>query len=294
VEVNCATLRGDAAMSALFGHRKGAFTGASADRDGLLKAADQGVLFLDEVAELGLDEQAMLLRAVEEKRFLPMGADREASSDFQLFCGTNRDLAAEVAAGRFRDDLLARIDLWTFRMPGLAERREDIEPNLRYELERHAERSGQRVTFNREGLERFLAFASSPEALWRGNFRDLSAAVTRMATLAPGGRINAAVVDEEIARLQAAWAPAASPGQADRADIAEMVDAETLAGMDLFDQLQLAQVIQVCRQASSLSEAGRRLFQASRRRKKSANDADRLRKYLARHGLTWQQVIGGA
>ena len=111
VEVNCATLRGDAAMSALFGHRKGAFTGATTDRPGLLRAADGGILFLDEIGELGPDEQAMLLRALEEKRFLPLGADSEATSDFQLISGTNRDLGASVDAGEFREDLLARINL---------------------------------------------------------------------------------------------------------------------------------------------------------------------------------------
>src|SRR5262249_21144841 len=88
VDVNCATLRGDAAMSTLFGHRKGAFTGAVQDRPGLLRAADGGLLFLDEIGELGLDEQAMLLRAVEEKRFLPVGADKEVASDFRLIAGT--------------------------------------------------------------------------------------------------------------------------------------------------------------------------------------------------------------
>jgi transcriptional regulatory protein RtcR len=124
VEVNCATLRGDAA---LFGHVKGAFTGALQDRPGLLKAADGGVLFLDEIGELGLDEQAMLSRAVEEKRFLPMGSDREAQSEFQLIAGSNRDLQAAADSGSFRDDLLARIDLWSFRLPGLRERREDID-----------------------------------------------------------------------------------------------------------------------------------------------------------------------
>ena len=84
VEVNCATIRGDGAMSALFGHVKGAFTGAAKDRKGLLRAAHGGLLFLDEIGELGLDEQAMLLRAIEEKRFLPVGTDSEASSDFML------------------------------------------------------------------------------------------------------------------------------------------------------------------------------------------------------------------
>ncbi len=82
VEVNCATLKGDGAMSALFGHKKGSFTGASADRPGLLRSADSGMLFLDEIGELGLDEQAMILRAIEDKRFLPVGADSEASSRF--------------------------------------------------------------------------------------------------------------------------------------------------------------------------------------------------------------------
>jgi transcriptional regulatory protein RtcR len=114
VEVNCATVRGDAAMSALFGHVKGAFTGAQKDRPGLLRAADKGVLFLDEVGELGLDEQAMLLRALEEKTFLPLGLDEEAHSDFQVIAGTNRDLFAAVREGKFREDLLARINLWTF------------------------------------------------------------------------------------------------------------------------------------------------------------------------------------
>src|SRR6266478_5347113 len=100
IEVNCATIRGDAAMSALFGHVKGAFTGAVNSRPGLLRAADGGVLFLDEIGELGADEQAMLLRALEEKVFLPLGSDREVKSDFQLIGGTNRDLATRVRDGR--------------------------------------------------------------------------------------------------------------------------------------------------------------------------------------------------
>ncbi len=185
VEVNCATLRGDSAMSTLFGHVRGAFTGAHAERAGLLKAADKGMLFLDEIGELGLDEQAMCLRAIEEKRFLPVGADRDATSDFQLAAGTNRDLGEAVREGRFREDLYARLNLWTFQLPALKDRREDIEPNLEFELKRWSEGEGQNVTFNREARERYLAFALSPTSDWRANFRDLSASVTRMATLAP-------------------------------------------------------------------------------------------------------------
>jgi transcriptional regulatory protein RtcR len=143
VEVNCATLRGDSAMSSLFGHVKGAFTGAQSERPGLLRAADGGLLFLDEIGELGLDEQAMLLKAIEEKRFFPFGSDREVDSDFQLIAGTHRDLRQWVAEGRFREDLYARINLWTFSLPGLALRPEDIEPNLDFELERFAREQGE-------------------------------------------------------------------------------------------------------------------------------------------------------
>lgn len=159
VDVNCATLRGDQAMSALFGHTKGAFTGALKDRPGLLRSAHRGVLFLDEIGELGADEQAMLLRAIEDKTFLPMGADRPVTSDFQLIAGTNQDLWAMVRSGTFREDLLARINLWAFTLPGLRDRREDIEPNIEYELEQYASRTGHRITFNKEAKRLFLDFA---------------------------------------------------------------------------------------------------------------------------------------
>lgn len=291
VEVNCATLRGDGAMSALFGHRKGAFTGATQDRQGLLRAADRGMLFLDEVGELGVDEQSMLLRAIEEKTFLPVGADRETGSDFQLICGTNRDLQAAVACGRFREDLLARINLWTFAMPGLAERREDIAPNIRYELDRHAERHNTHVSFNSEAWTGFLDFAVSPAATWRANFRDLGGAVTRMATLADGGRITRANADAEIMRLQALWRE--PDGDAVGSILADLLGAGQAADLDRFDQVQLADVIGVCRQSRTLSEAGRRLFAVSRTRRRQPNDADRLRKYLGKFGLTWTDVTAG-
>jgi transcriptional regulatory protein RtcR len=289
VEVNCATLRGEQAMSTLFGHVKGAFTGALQDRPGLLRAARGGMLFLDEVGELGDDEQAMLLRALEEKRFLPLGADSEAQSDFQLICGTNRDLGAQVRAGSFREDLLSRINLWTFRLPGLAQRHEDIEPNLTYELNQFAGASGSHVTFSREARRRFLRFATGPEALWTANFRDLNGAIVRMATLAPGGRITLEIVEEEIARLRASW----QRPEADADEVLEEVlGPEALAAVDPFDRAGLAEVVRVCRRSRTLSEAGRYLFSVSREKKKTPNDADRLRKYLARFGLEWKTVVG--
>jgi transcriptional regulatory protein RtcR len=290
VDVNCATLRGDGAMSTLFGHVKGSFTGALRDRAGVLRSADHGVLFLDEIAELGPDEQAMLLRALEEKRFLPLGSDREVGSDFQLIAGTNRDLLAAVRAGRFREDLLTRINLWTFTLPGLRMRPEDVEPNLQFEVDQLAERTGRRVTFNKEAREAFLEFALSSQAAWTGNFRDLNAAVIRMATLSRGGRISVDIVREELERLQVCWEGLEKEDEDHTVDA--FLSERALADVDLFDRTQLAGVIRVCRSSRSLSDAGRILFQASRTKKATSNDADRLRKYLQRFGLDWERVSG--
>jgi len=286
VEVNCATLRGDSAMSALFGHVKGAFTGAQNERTGLLRSAHGGVLFLDEIGELGMDEQAMLLKAIEDKRFPPFGGDREVESNFQLIAGTNCDLRERIREGRFREDLYARINLWTFRLPALAERLEDIEPNLEYELARYARTYGVQVRFNIEARRHYLEFACSRETLWPGNFRELIASVTRMATLATGGRITETEVIEEIGRLRAAWNDTReSPG------IVEAVIGREAAGeLDFFDRSQLEIVLQTCCRSRNLSDAGRVLFDCSRQRKKRANDADRLRKYLLRFGLDWETV----
>lgn len=290
VELNCATLHGDGAASTLFGHTKGAFTGAGSDRPGLLRSADKGLLFLDEIGELGPDEQAMLLTAIEEKRFLPVGSDNEVQSDFQLIAGTNRDLGEEVLAGRFREDLYARINLWTYALPGLRERAEDIEPNLDYLLAQFGEENGQMVRFNREARERYMRFAMSPEAVWAGNFRDLWASVTRMATLAEAGRITEAIVDGEVGRLQRLWQRHTRDSLEGSVTLAEVMGQEAADGLDLFDAMQLAGVIEVCRRSKNLSDAGRKLYGVSRAVKAKPNDADRLKKYLARFALSWDQV----
>ena len=289
IEVNCATLRGDTAASTLFGHVRGSFTGAQRDRPGLLRTADGGLLFLDEIGELGCDEQAMLLRALEEKRFLPVGADNEVTSDFQLIAGTNRDLSGDARAGRFREDLLARINLWTFQLPGLAQRKEDIEPNLEHELAAAAKRLGHRISMAKDVRSEFLTFARSPSAKWSANFRDLNAAVVRMSTLAPGGRVTKEVMHAELGRLRRAWQTAPS-NDPDETLLKETLGPEAAAELDLFDQAQLAVVIRTCRDSSSLSEAGRRLFGISRTKRKVTNDADRLRKYLLSFDLTWERV----
>lgn len=286
VPLNCGVLRGELAMSTLFGHVKGGFTGASSARPGLLKEADGGVLFLDEVGELGLDEQAMLLRAVETKSFLPVGADREVSSDFQLIAGTNRDLRERTREGKFREDLLARIDLWTFSLPGLVDRREDIEPNLDYEIELFASERGRRVRFTREARDALLRFATSAEAKWTRNFRDLNGLVRRLGTLAGAHRIQVELVEEEIERLRQLW----SESQEADSVLDGLVDPSSL---DYFDRVQLRAVVQLCRESRSMSDAGRRLFAVSQAKRTSRNDADRLRKYLSRFDLNWEAVTDG-
>lgn len=232
----------------------------------------------------------MLLRALEEKRFLPLGADTEVASDFQLIAGTNRDLGASVRSGAFRDDLLARINLWTFDLPPLRDRREDIEPNIDYELDRFAQQHSRLVRFSAEARAHFLRFATAPDTAWAGNFRDLSAAVTRMATLAPGGRITQEIVREEIDRLKTAWA---SRSVDEHAGLQALLGPHAMDDIDLFERAQLAQVIATCRSSQSLADAGRKLFAASRRRRASTNDSDRLRKYLDRYGLDWSSIATG-
>ena len=289
VVVNCATLRGDTAMSTLFGHKKGAFTGAMTNRSGLLMEANAGLLFLDEVGELGLDEQSMLLRAIENKTFLPVGADKESQSDFQLICGTNRDLAVEVYRGKFREDLLARINLWAFDLPALAQRRDDIAPNVAFEIEQLSQKVGKQVRFNKQALAVYMKFALSPLATWQANFRDLNASIRRMATMAASGRITVRVVNDEIARLKNSWD--ALSGDDASAVLASVMDAKSALAMDLFDRLQLTSVLRVCKQSSSLSDAGRKLFASTRSKRKIVNDADRLRKYLAKFDIKWSDIL---
>lgn len=278
VEINCATLSSDNAMSTLFGHIKGAYTGASLGRNGLLRQADNGVLFLDEIGELGLDEQAILLKAIEEKQFYPLGADKLVSSNFQLIAGTNKDLKQAIIHGTFREDLYARINLWSYQLPGLAERKEDIEPNIDFELARFAQEYGTMPRFNQQSRDRYIQFATSAMATWPGNFRELTASITRMATLSIQGNITQEQVENEIRRLQIHWQQVT------------FSDALIPAEIDEFDRYQLEKVIEVCRKSRTLSEAGRYLFAVSRAQKQRANDADRLKKYLAKFDLSWEQI----
>ena len=300
IEVNCATLRGDTAMSVLFGHVKGAFTGAASSREGLLKSADGGLLFLDEIGELGLDEQAMLLTALEAQRFYPLGSDTPIDVSFQLMAGTNKDLRQAVADGEFRADLFARLNTWTFFLPSLKDRIEDLPANIDYELARLGSEQQYQYRFEPEARAYFEAFAMSQAATWQGNFRDLSASMTRLTTLCEGKMIRMPDVKAEIIRLKHLWAlPNSVQHQADKTYAPSLTEQQAHAdtvlsrhllsddkdALDPFDAVQLAYVIEVCYQHSSQAAAGRYLYANSRNQLKSNNDSDRLRKYLLKFGL---------
>lgn len=290
VSVNCATLKGENAMSALFGHKKGAFTGAAADRAGLLKEAHNGLLFLDEIGELGLDEQAMMLKAIEDKRFMPFGSDSEVSSNFQLIAGTNKDLNVHASSGRFREDLLARIDMWTYQLPSLKERYEDIPPNIDYEIEAFSNKAGYLVNFNKAAKTRYLKFSASNEAIWSANFRDLNASITRMGTLADGGRITVEVVEEEIERLKKKWGATSTTEYSPKTIIDRILGEGFSDSMDYYEQVKLAGILTVCKTSQSMAEAGRRLFNVSRENKKMVNDSHRVKQLLGKYGVRFESV----
>ncbi|MGI8495423.1 MAG: RNA repair transcriptional activator RtcR [Pyrinomonadaceae bacterium] len=288
IKVNCATIKGDGAMSALFGHIKGSFTGALQKRRGLLLSAHKGILFLDEIAELGSGEQAMLLHALEEKQFLPYGADKQENSDFQLIAGTNANLYELVEQKLFREDLLARLEHWKFVLPGLKNRREDIEPNIDFELQQLTNRRKQAVSFTPNAKNKFIEFAVSPVAIWQRNFRDLSRAIDRMATLSPNGRITTNIVEREIIELQESWVTPSSIQQKKQAE--KLLTEEQLNSIDDFKLIQLEAVLAVCCKCRTIAEAARQLFPKSLMLKKSKNDSDRLRKYLLTFEIEWSHI----
>ena len=178
--------------------------------------------------------------------------------------------------------------MWSFNLPALRERREDLEGNLVFELARAERELGTQVGFNIEARDHYLRFASDPATLWPGNFRDFSGSIRRLCTLAPRGRITRTMVEEEIQTLRTDWKTSSS--DADHQVVAGVLGAAA-DEIDPFDLVQLAHVIRTCQRSPSISAAGRTLFSISRGKRKTQNDADRLRKYLHKFGLEWEGLI---
>ncbi|MBW2716609.1 MAG: sigma-54-dependent Fis family transcriptional regulator [Deltaproteobacteria bacterium] len=191
--VNMAAMPRDMVEAQLFGHEKGAFTGADRRRDGLLRSVRGGTIFLDEVGEVPLSAQVKLLRAVEEQEVLPVGADRPVSVDFRLVAATNRDLEAAVREGTFRQDLYYRLNVFQIRVPPLAERRDDISALVDHFVALHCRALGkERPTVSNETMKLLLAYS------WPGNVRELSNVLERACILCANVRIDVSHLPSEI------------------------------------------------------------------------------------------------
>ncbi|MGE5338800.1 MAG: sigma-54-dependent transcriptional regulator [Gemmatimonadota bacterium] len=204
IKLNCAALPRELVESELFGHEKGAFTGAIAQRRGRFELADGGTLFLDEIGELPLEAQAKLLRVLQDGEFERVGGMRSLHADARVIAATNRDLHAEVVAGRFRADLYYRLNVFPIVLPALRERREDI-PRL---LTHYATRLARRLGRTLDGIApAFMEAATAYD--WPGNIRELQNVIERALILSPGGALDAG---ELLARPQIRATPMAPSG----------------------------------------------------------------------------------
>ena len=239
VQFNCAALPRELAEAELFGHARGAFTGAAKARAGLFREADGGTLLIDEIGELDLVTQATLLRALQEREIRPLGEDRTQRVDVRILATTHRDLAAEVEAGRFRQDLFYRLNVVELGLPPLRERPEDIQPLVEHFTERCVHRYGL-------GDVRLsaAALAKLQGASWPGNVRELEHAVERLLALSEGP-----VVDAEALEPTPAEAPAHAQERAAQLSLKER--------MAIFERGLIAAELERCH--GNQSEAARRL-----------------------------------
>jgi two-component system nitrogen regulation response regulator NtrX len=185
VEVNCAAIPEELIESELFGHTKGAFTGALAPRKGKFELADGGTLFLDEIADMSLKTQAKVLRALQEQRIEPVGGAGSVEVDVRVIAATNKNLEDEIRQGRFRDDLYFRLNVIPFHVPPLRERREDVPPLCRHFMAVLSAEHGRR---SREIAPEVLEALS--QMSWPGNVRELRNIIERLVIMAPGDRIE--------------------------------------------------------------------------------------------------------
>jgi transcriptional regulator with PAS, ATPase and Fis domain len=218
VAVNCKALAPGVLESELFGHERGAFTGAERAKPGLFERADGGTLFLDEIGEIEPGFQTKLLRVLQERRIQRVGGSEEKPIDVRIVAATNRDLRAEIAAGRFREDLYFRLAVIPIHLPALRERREDVLPLAVHFLARWNRELGRSVAGWTPEVERWLLAHD-----WPGNVRELENAIERGVVLARGDRIgfDDLLVDEPGEEPH----PGATPDAAGGASLQEFLDA---------------------------------------------------------------------
>jgi DNA-binding NtrC family response regulator len=260
VAVNCGAIPDTLLEAELFGHMRGAFTGATADHRGLFEEADGGTLFLDEIGELPLAMQVKLTRVLQERAVRRVGGSDERRIDVRVITATNVDLKAAVAAGRFRDDLYYRINIFPIHLPPLRERREDIPMLAALFVERHAARQdGRPEGFTPEALAALI------EHDWPGNVRELENVVQRALAVAEGPRIGVAALPEEVV----AAAPPRAPGGAGPQSYREVVElARDRASREFLVAL--------------MKDVGGNVTQAAER---AGMERESLHRLLKRHGL---------
>ena len=210
VPINCGAIPKDLLESELFGHRKGSFTGASADRIGRFELAHGGTIFLDEIGDMPFDMQVKLLRVLQERTIEPVGGSRPVQVDVRVVAATHRDLEAEVAAGRFREDLYYRLNVLPMHIPPLRERAEDVPELLSFFADRFAGKGQQAISFSSEFLQALQCYS------WPGNVRELSNLVDRFTALFRGQQIDLALVPpsflpKELRAIQAERVGKVSP-----------------------------------------------------------------------------------
>jgi DNA-binding NtrC family response regulator len=193
IAVNCAAIPNDLLENQLFGHRKGAFTGADRDSAGVFVHAGKGTVFLDEIAELAAATQAKLLRAIEQKEVLPVGANEPVRVEARVLAATNKDLAKQVEQGRFREDLFYRLNVVTIHLPPLRERREDIPDLVEFLLAKHARELGKRFAGVTHETMRLLRGCP-----WRGNVRELDNVLQRAVILGDGPLVTPADLPPDL------------------------------------------------------------------------------------------------
>ncbi|HEU4452252.1 MAG TPA: sigma-54 dependent transcriptional regulator [Longimicrobium sp.] len=202
VALNCSALPADLVESELFGHLKGAFTGADRDREGMFEAAHRGTLFLDEIGDLALPAQAKLLRALEERQVTRLGSTRPVDVDVRVVAATNRPLERMAAEGSFRDDLLYRLRVIALHLPPLRERREDVLPIAHHFLAEMAARHGREIRGFGEGARRALLAYD-----WPGNVRELRNAVERAVVMTEGEMVEAGDLPPQLGESAAPLRP---------------------------------------------------------------------------------------
>lgn len=235
VAVNCAAIPNDLLENQLFGHRKGSFTGADRDQTGVFVHAGDGTVFLDEIAELPLATQAKLLRAIEQKEIMPVGANEPVRVEARIIASTNKGLPAEVQAGRFREDLFYRLNVVTLTLPPLRDRREDIPELVEFLLAKHAKALNKRIDGVTHEAMRILIACP-----WKGNVRELDNALQRAVILGDGPLVTPGDLPPDLAPI---------------ADDPNLVD-DLSQAMKRFERRHIERIL---RQTADKKEAAKRL-----------------------------------